>query len=315
MPNREKAKHISNCLELAMLLEVSASKPGNVTPTASFEGTRIEHFLASAVAAESSFEEAARRGTAVSENKLNISEVGIGKIIKECAVDINAWQKGGNTLLGIVMLFVPIAVAAGMTPTGENFSFDFQRLRANLRLTVESTTAEDAVSLYEAIDVAKPSGLGDAPDLDVTDPASKARLIEDDVSLFEVFKIAADYDDICSEWVRNYPITFDLAYPYLKSQLENGDLNTAVVHTFLKILSEHPDTFIARKAGVEKARAISLDAKKILEIGGSETPEGKTIILKLDKRLRASGNSLNPGTTADLTAAALALCMLSGYRP
>ncbi|MBN1358860.1 triphosphoribosyl-dephospho-CoA synthase [Candidatus Bathyarchaeota archaeon] len=315
MPNREKAKYISKCLELAMLLEVNTCKPGNVTPTASFEGTRIEHFLASAVAAESSFEEAARRGITVSENKLNISEVGIGKIIKECAVDINAWQKGGNTLLGTVMLFVPVAVAAGMTPTGENFSFDFQRLRANLRLAVESTTAEDAVSLYEAIDVAKPNGLGDAPDLDVTDPASKARLLADDVSLFEVFKLAEGYDDICSEWVRNYPITFDLAHPYLIAQLERGDLNAAVVHTFLKILFEHPDTFIARKAGVEKAREVSLDAKKILELGGLETPEGRESIQKLDRKLRASGNLLNPGTTADLTAAALALCMLSGYRP
>jgi len=315
MYNREKAKHISNCLELAMLLEVTASKPGNVTPTASFEGTRLEHFLASAVAAESSFEEAARRGTAVSENKLNIRDVRLGGIIKECAAGINAWQKGGNTLLGTVMLFVPIAVAAGMTPTGENFVFDFSRLRANLRLAVESTTAEDAVSLYEAIDVAKPSGLGDDPDLDVTDSESKARLLEENVSLFEVFKIASGYDDICFEWVDNYAITFDLAYPYLTAQLERGDLNTAVVHTFLKILSEHPDTFIARKAGVEKAREVSLEAKNVLELGGLETREGKKSIIELDKRLRKSGNMLNPGTTADLTAAALALCTLGGYRP
>jgi triphosphoribosyl-dephospho-CoA synthase len=315
MPNREKAKYISNCLELAMLLEVTASKPGNVTPTASFAGTRIEHFLASAVAAESWFEEAARRGIAVSENKLRVSDVGMGQIIKDCAADINAWQKGGNTLLGTVMLFVPIAVAAGMTPTEENFGFDFLLLRENLRLAVESTTAEDAVRLYEAIDVAKPSGLGEAPDLDVTDPASKTRLLKENVSLYEVFKIAAGYDDICSEWVRNYTITFDSAYPYLTAQLERGDLNAAVVHTFLKILSEHPDTFIARKVGVEKAREVSLDARKVLELGGLETPEGRDSIRELDRRLRESGNLLNPGTTADLTAAALALCTLSGYRP
>jgi triphosphoribosyl-dephospho-CoA synthase len=315
MPNREKAKHISNCLELAMLLEVIVPKPGNVTPTASFEGTRIEHFLASAVAVESSFEKAARRGTAISENKLSISQVGIGGIIKDCAEDINAWQKGGNTLLGTVMLFVPLAVAAGMTPAGKKFVFDFYRLRENLRLAVESTTAEDAVNLYEAIDVAKPSGLGGAPDLDVTNPLSKTRLLEDDVSLFDVFKIAEDYDEICSEWVRNYPITFDLAYPYLTAQLERGDLNTAVVHTFLRILSVHPDTFIARKAGVEKAREVSSDAKITLELGGLETTEGRETILKLDGKLRAFGNQLNPGTTADLTAAALALCTLSGYRP
>jgi triphosphoribosyl-dephospho-CoA synthase len=315
MPNREKAKHISNCLELAMLLEVSAAKPGNVTPTVGFEGTRVEHFLASAVAAESSFEEAARRGIAVHDKKLSVSDVGMGRIIKECAADINAWQKGGNTLLGTVMLFVPIAVVAGMTPTEENFVFDFHRLRENLKLAVESTTAEDAVHLYEAIDIAKPSGLGGAPDLDVTDPASKTRILEENVSLYEVFKIAAGYDAICAEWVNNYPVTFDLAYPYLMEQLKRGDLNTAIVHVFLKVLSEHPDTFIARKVGVEKAREVSLDAKKILELGGLETSEGRKSILELDRRLRESGNLLNPGTTADITAAALALCTLGGYRP
>jgi triphosphoribosyl-dephospho-CoA synthase len=106
-----------------------------------------------------------------------------------------------------------------------------------------------------------------------------------------------------------------LAYPYLTEQLKRGALNTAVVHTFLKVLSEHPDTFIARKVGAEKAREVSLDAKKALELGGLETPEGRESILELDRRLRESGNLLNPGTTADLTAAALALCTLSGYRP
>jgi triphosphoribosyl-dephospho-CoA synthase len=313
MSNREKAKHISNCLELAMLLEVSAAKPGNVNFATGFEGTRVEHFLASAVAATASFEEAARRGIAVHDKKLSVSDVGMGQIMKRCAADINVWQKGGNTMLGTVILFVPIAVAAGMTSTEENF--DLARLRENLRLTVESTTAEDAVYLYEAIDVAKPSGLGGAPDLDVNDPASKTRILKENVSLYEVFKIAASYDDICSEWVNNYSITFDLAYPYLMQQLERGDLNTAVVHTFLKILSEHPDTFIARKVGVEKAQEISLDAKKILKLGGLETSEGKKNIFEFDRKLRESGNQLNPGTTADLTAAALALCTLCGYRP
>ncbi len=298
-----------------MLLEVSAAKPGNVTFATGFEGTRVEHFLASAVVASAWFEETASRGIAVQNEKLGVGDVGMGQLMKGCAADINAWQKGGNTLLGTVMLLVPIAVAAGMTQNWEHFGFDLARLRGNLRLAVESTTAEDAVHLYEAIDIAKPSGLNAASDLDVNDPASKERLLKENVSLFEVFKIAAGYDDICSEWVRNYPITFDLAYPYLKKQLERGDLNAAVVHTFLKILSEHPDTFIARKVGFEKARQVSSDAKMALELGGLETSEGRKSILELDRKLRESRNLLNPGTTADLTAAALALCTLGGYRP
>src|SRR4030042_5922016 len=111
MPRCEKANHISKCVELAILLEVSTHKPGNVNFVVGFEGTRVEHFLASAVAAASSFEEAARRGIAVHDEKLGVSDVGMGQIIKECAADINAWQKGGNTLLGTVMLIVPIGVA------------------------------------------------------------------------------------------------------------------------------------------------------------------------------------------------------------
>jgi triphosphoribosyl-dephospho-CoA synthase len=313
MPHCEKAKHISKCLELAILLEVSTAKPGNVNFVVGFEGTRVEHFLASAVAAAPSFEEAANRGIAVAEKKLSVNDVGMGQIIKKCVADIKAWQKGGNTLLGTVILFVPIAVAAGMTLTEEKF--DLARFRENLKLAIESTTAEDAVHLYDAIGVAKPSGLGGAPDLDVTDPASKTRLLEENVSLYEVFKIAAGYDDVCSEWVNNYPITFDLAYPYLTQQLKHGDLNAAIVHTFLKVLSEHPDSFIARKVGVERAQKVSLDAKKILELGGVETSKGQASILEFDRKLRESGNQLNPGTTADLTAAALALCTLSGYRP
>jgi triphosphoribosyl-dephospho-CoA synthase len=314
MPHCEKAKHISKCLELAILLEVSADKPGNVNFVVSFEGTRIEHFLASAVAAHASFEEAAKRGIAVANRKLRISDAGIGELIRDCAADIDVWQKGGNTLIGTVMLFVPLAVAAGMTPMKGN-SFDFAELRRNLKLAVESTTPQDAVHLYEAIDIAKPGGLDGAPDLDVRDPNSKKRLLKEQVSLFQVFKIAAGYDDICFEWVNNYPVTFNLAYPYLMEQLKSRDLNTAIIHTFLKVLSERPDTFIARKVGVEKAREISLDAQKVLELGGVETAKGKQSILEFDKKLRNSSNLYNPGTTADITAAALALCTLSGYRP
>jgi triphosphoribosyl-dephospho-CoA synthetase len=43
--------------------------------------------------------------------------------------------------------------------------------------------------------------------------------------------------------------------------------------------------------------------------------EGKNYLIEFDKKLRKAGNNFNPGTTADITAAALALCTLSGYRP
>lgn len=314
MYHAAKSKHISRCLELAILLEASAHKPGNVNSVSNFEKTRYEHFLASAVAAASSFESAAERGIEVSEGETDVSHVEVGDLIRSCMADVNAWQNGGNTLLGTVILLTPIAIAAGMIPAGE--TIDTVSLRRNLKRVVESTTSKDAVKLYEAIKIAKPGGLDGAPDLDINDPASTRRISNEKISLFQVFKIAESYDTICSEWVNNYPLTFDLAYPSLARRLENGvDTNAAVVQTFLEVLAEVPDTFIARKAGIEKSREVSLKAKEIVDIGGIETLEGREALHRFDRELRKSGNLLNPGTTADVIGAALALSVLGGYRP
>ncbi len=312
----EEAKHIANCLELAILFEVSANKPGNINLMVGFEGTRYEHFLASAVAASSSFELAAERGILVSEGRLGVGDVEVGGLIRKCVGDIAMWQHGGNTLLGTVILLTPMAVAAGMTCHGKERVFKLSELRNNLRLVVESTSASDAVDVYEAIKIANPSGLGKVSELDVNDPKSTRRILEEGISLYRVFEVASEYDNICSEWVKNYPLTFDVAYPCLNGQIKEGrSLDVAIIHTFLKVLGDYPDTFISRKVGAEKSREVSLEAKRVLEQGGIETSFGKRSLGEFDLKLRREGNLLNPGTTADIVSAALALFVLSGYRP
>jgi triphosphoribosyl-dephospho-CoA synthase len=310
-----KSRQIADCLELAILLESSAHKPGNVSVVTNFEGTHYEHFLASAVASAPYFEDAAERGIAVSKGEISVSEVGVGRIIADCVANINLWQHGGNTLLGTVILLSPLAVAAGMT-LNEKGVYDVRRLRKNLKLTVESTTPEDAVNLYEAVRIASPAGLGKVPDLDINSPDSAAKIMTEEISLYQVFKIASGYDTICSEWVNDYRITFDFAYPYLTEQIKKTeDLTTAIVQTFLQVLAEYPDTFIARKAGLGRAEEVSAEASKILRLGGLETPIGRESLHKFDQALRRESNLLNPGTTADVIAAALALAVLGGYRP
>jgi triphosphoribosyl-dephospho-CoA synthase len=312
-PFREKADHISRCLELAILLEVSGyPKPGNVHRTADFPETRYEHFLASAVAIAPSFKEAAEQGIRVSEEIIGPSEVGIGNIIKD-AVDRMRWsQSGGNTLLGAIILLVPIAAAAGTISN----RFSLPKLRKNIKVVVESTTSEDAVAVYDAIALVNPGGLNKSKKLDVTDPASKKKILDEGVTLFDTFEIASEYDSIASEWVHNYPITFDLGYPYFVKQLEEtGDINTAAVHGFLKILAEVPDTFICRKVGQAKAESISAEAGRVLKEGGLTTPLGRILLQKLDSKLRDPEHDLSPGTTADLTEAVLALNNLNGYKP
>jgi triphosphoribosyl-dephospho-CoA synthase len=309
----EKADRISRCLELAILLEVSGyPKPGNVHRTADFPETRYEHFLASAVAVAPSFRKAAKQGIRVSEEKIVPSEVGIGNIIRDAVDRMRRSQSGGNTLLGAIILLAPIAAAAGMTSN----SFSLPKLRKNIGVVVESTTPEDAVAVYDAIALLNPGGLNRVKKLDVTDPASKRRILDEGVTLLDTFRIASSYDSVASEWVNNYPITFDLGYPYFVKQLqETGDINAATVHTFLKILAEVPDTFIARKVGQAKAESISAEARQVLKEGGLATPLGRNLLQELDSKLRDPENSLSPGTTADITEAVLALNNLNGYKP
>ncbi len=244
------------------------------------------------------------------------SQFELGRIIYDCMKDIVSWQNGGNTLLGTIILFVPIAVAAGMSLTKEDLVFDVLELRRNIKLVVERTTTEDGLRLYDAIEVADPGGLNKVPSFDVRDPQSKEQILSKKVTLYQIFKIASNYDNICSEWVNNYPITFTVAYPYFMEQIRlNIDLNTAITQTFLKVLSQHPDSLVSRKVGLEKSKKISLKAQKILQLGGLSTKLGRTHFQDFDRDLRKRNNLLNPGTTADIVGASLALATLSGYRP
>jgi len=315
MREDQESDRISNCFELAILLEASAHKPGNVSLVTNFENTRYEHFLASAVASRPFFAWAARQGIAISNGTLSLSQVGAGRIIKECISAINSWQHGGNTVLGTVILLCPIAVSAGMN-FHKSKSVYVQELRKSLKLIVEATTSEDAVNVYEAITTANPSGLGKVDKFDVNDPHTKQTILNEGVSLYEVFKLASGYDNVCSEWVNNYPITFEHAYPRLERNFnEHKNSETAIIQTFLAVLSEYPDSFIARKVGIDKARAVSSMAKAVLDLGGLETLSGRKSLTEFDLKLRESGNLLNPGTTADIISAALALSVLNGYRP
>lgn len=312
----EIPEHVSKCLHLAILLEVSAyPKPGNVHRTADFAETRYEHFLASAVAVSPHFRLAAQRGIDASQKKIPLSQINVGETIKEAVLDVATWQRDKNTLLGSIILLSPMATAASLT-IAEKRRFSADALRRRLASVVKSTTPMDAVNVYDAITIAQPGGLGKAPELDVTDVKSKDRILSRDISLYEVFKISSSWDSISAEWVNDFHITFDVGYPYFKREIkETGDINTASVHTFLKILSEVPDTLIARKAGKAKAKWASEEARRILDEGGLAKKEGKRHLLRLDRQLHDANHKLNPGTSADITSAVLAVAILDGFRP
>jgi triphosphoribosyl-dephospho-CoA synthase len=224
------------------------------------------------------------------------------------------WQHGGNTLLGSILLLVPISMAAGYV-----WSQPFPaigKLRDVILKVTHSTTSEDAAYVYDAIRMSHAGGLGMVERLDVTEKKSRDEIIKSNISLLEIFQLSSTYDSISSEWIHNFKITFEIGYPYFVSQINStGNCNTATVNTYLKILSTIPDTLIARKAGMPKAKELSDRANQILAIGSLDSDAGRAMLSELDRELRLNRQKLNPGTTADLTVSSLAIAILEGYRP
>lgn len=306
------AKHVSRCLELGLLLEVSGyPKPGNVHRFADFPETTYEQFLASAVACGPSFSRVARRGAMMARGKLAAEEIQVGRAVKDAVYDVNRWQRGGNTVLGSLLLLMPLAAGAGAAMT---IGFSVARLRHFLKGVVVATTPMDAVHVYEAISAAKPGGMGKMRELDVNDPSSRRKIIRDRIGLYQIFLRSRRYDTIAREWVTNFSTTFELAYPVLMAKLRGGrDLNVAIVDTFLTVLSRVPDTLITRKFGLSKAQEVAGYAKKVLKSGGLSSERGAKQVRTFDNYLRR--NDLNPGTTADILCVALSTALLGGLRP
>ncbi len=137
---------------------------------------------------------------------------------------------------------------------------------------------------------------------------------EPTATLREVMSLAAGRDAIAREYATGFATTFDLAVPALRSARES-DLTweDATVELYLTLLARHPDTLIARKQGADVARDVSEQAARVVVAGGVRTPAGKREIEALDLALRDPHNAMNPGTTADLTAAALFVVLMEGH--
>ncbi len=309
------SERVSNCLQLAMLLEVSAyPKPGNIHRTADFKDTKYEHFLASAIAIGEQFRHAANIGTKISKKEIESKNIGIGRMINNAVNDMLSWQSGGNTSLGMILLLVPIAFSAGMAFCQGNFSR--VKLRNTLGDIIKSTNHEDALEVIKAIRKAKPGGLGRVKSFDITDNNIEKKILLEKPTLLDLFKISSKHDSVANEWANNYPITFDVGHPYFIDCINNNlDTNGAIVQTYMYILSEFPDSLVIRKHGMEKAREISDNAKEILNLGGITTIEGRERLSQLDIEFKSDKRKINPGTTADLTASILSIAILDGFRP
>ena len=315
MKRKEVGITIGRCAQLATLLEVSAyPKPGNIHRLHDFPTTRYEHFLAGSVALSPALNSLAEKGYDVKKGSKKWQNIGLGKGILLAVEDSLRWQRGGNVNLGIVLLFAPISAAAGYTL--KNGSTDVTELRKKIIDVTQCTTSGDSVAVYRAIQKTMTERvLGHVDELDVNDKSSIYQIKVEGLSLIKIFQSCAERDSICREWISGFEVTFTKGYPYLAQSIQNKDPNTAVVDTFLYLLSEEPDSLISRKRGHEAALYVSKKARKILTEGGFESKKGRELSEELDRELQIAGGALNPGTTADITAASIFILLLTGWRP
>lgn len=307
---------VGRCASLAALLEVSAyPKPGNVHRLRDFPGTTYEHFLAAGVSMMPWMRELANRGNVIKAGDGDWGGLGLGGSILGAVEEMLAWQSGGNVHLGVILLFSPIAAAAGAVAEGG--VVEVSKLRASIKEIIGAAAPQDAVDIYKAIKMAMTrENLGDVDELDVTDPASLDYILKHGVKPLDIFETCSGRDSVCSEWVTGFNIVVSEGYRHLADQLTSGvSVNDSVVNTFLRLLSAHPDSLIQRKRGPEAARTVSGRAQGILDAGGASSDEGRSMLRMLDDELQTGMGSMNPGTTADLTAASLFVLLLTGWRP
>ena len=199
---------------------------------------------------------------------------------------------------------IPIAAAASI-------SNSFDEIQENVGRLMDATTVEDAVNLYDAINVADAGGMGDQDEFDVMSEKAKDELRANNQTMFDVLEISAGWDRLANELTNKMPVCFEIGYPCFSNFWKTSDdvdvINKATVLTFMTILSQIPDTLISRKYGNEVAEDVSKKASEILEFKDDDSFVEK--LLEFDDYLY--DNKLNPGTTADLTAASIFLSYLA----
>ncbi len=297
----EERSHLGTLAKIvasACRLEAFAPKVGNVHPQAPFRDMSYREFERSAELLAST-----------------VTQVGvrdIGRWILE-SVRATSCHIGVNTNLGIVLLFGPLCHAmfqwestAKTRPQDDPFlSTDFEQksrqLKRALPSILESLSPIDSQHVYEAIRLAHPGGLGQEKEMDIQSIAPP--------TLLEAMKAAADRDQIAAEYVNGYERCFEMASLLSEAKRSGLSWSDAICDLQLHSLAEQGDTLIRRKNGTEVEAKVQQMANDALEAKTRDPIEFCRKRDELDHYLRDPQNKRNPGTTADLIAAALLIVL------
>ena len=270
---------LSRCIAWACEQEVLAPKPGNVNATSDTHQMVVQDFLDSAQAIAPVLSQPGDVGERIFAALTATRQV----------VDT-------NTNLGIVLLFAPLCQAALQCDR-------FEDLQPALCDILDNLTVADAEYAYRAIQLAEAGGMGVAAEQDVNQTPT--------ITLKQAMALAKNRDTIAAEYSNGFKLTFEQGLPSFHQAKKMGEtVEWATTFAYLRLLSHAPDTLISRKFG--KSAAKNVANKAAFFVGKSFKNSGLSVLEESlaawDTELKLAG--INPGTTADLSAATLLLVAL-----
>ena len=271
---------IGRLVEFACLLEVTASKPGNVHRGADFEDVTFFDFAASAVAMGQAVDD--MRGSSYGDTVLEVA-----KRTKQVTTS--------NTNLGINLLISLLAKSC----------FLGGLCSENVVSALADLNEHDSKTVFEAMRMMKPGGLGEVEDHDVNETAPAC--------LVTAMDAAKDRDLIAAQFVNGFSDVFEKVLPWiLEGRDKFIDLMQGIVWAHVRLMAEYPDSLIARKCGLPIAEQSQTMARKTIDALANGPEAYFAQVSNLDFWLRSDGHRRNPGTSADLIAAGLFVGLYNG---
>lgn len=273
------------------LAEARAPKPGNVSLDSPGHGMSYADFAHSAAVAS----------TVLADPTLTPGE----RILHAQRRTFDAVNC--NTNLGMLLLFAPLVAAAEQT-TGTGGT---RALRVELGQVLAALGPADGECIYTAIREAVPGGLGHSEHYDVNAaPAGK--------TLLAAMHHARNRDRIARQYVSAGEDIFCLGVPSLLRHsrtvhgvsFPGGPLAWMVTACYIDFLTAFPDSHVSRRHGPRTAAWLRGEADTLKGVLARGDKTCTRRLAALDERLKRDG--INPGTSADLTAAALLAYRLAG---
>ncbi|MDR0615265.1 MAG: triphosphoribosyl-dephospho-CoA synthase [Synergistaceae bacterium] len=273
------ALSVAMVAELACFIEVICPKPGNIGPGKSFGQINEMSLIVSAMGLAEAFRDA---------------EAPLGRIVTRAAQAAKSLA-GRQTSRGAVLLLAPLVKAAhemrknqGHSPASR--ASDFRARAADLL----SSLRDDDSSQILAVLRNERDGEGHHD----ADAAPRA------LTLLGSMKQDMAGDSVAREYATGYEITFGITLPCLETLWKKGHaLKRSIQQTALVLLSEVPDTEIARNFGEDMSIAASEMAGRAVMSGGYFSAEGRRTIKALRARLEDPEKPMPPTATANLTSA------------